>query len=280
MDCANGAAYALGPRIFRELGAEVLPFAVEPDGLNINEECGSTCPQHMAAQVQASGADAGVAFDGDADRAMLADDRGEIVDGDRMMAIIARHLKAHGQLPGDVVVATIMSNIGLELALENVGVRLHRANVGDRYVAEAMETLGAAVGGEQSGHILLPNITPTGDGMVTALQVLSVMRATGRPLSELAGVVESFPQLLRNVRVKTKQGWREDTEIQAAIAQGQARLGRAEWLSVRPSGTEPLIRVMAQGTDRETVEAVVHAICAVVEQRLGATPAQGAAGEL
>src|SRR5579871_1220025 len=269
MDCANGAAYELAPEIFQDLGAEVSLLHTEPDGININVHCGSTKPQEMAAKVRELGAHAGLAFDGDADRVMLADEHGNIVDGDRMMAIIALHLKAEGQLPGDVVVATIMSNVGLEQALGAQGIRLHRTDVGDRYVAEGMDTLGAAVGGEQSGHILLPNITPTGDGLVTALQVLIVMHETGKSLSELAGVVQSCPQLLKNVRVRTRQGWRDDPDIQKAIADGRARLGSPDWLSVRPSGTEPLIRVMAQGTDQATVESVVHDICAVVEAKLG-----------
>lgn len=270
MDCAHGAAYEIGPEIFTRLGAEVSPLYNEPDGVNINVDCGSTHPKAMAAKVRETGADAGLAFDGDADRVMLADEKGKIVDGDRMMAIIGLHLKAEKALPGDVVVATIMSNVGLEIALESAGIRLHRTNVGDRYVAEAMDKLGAAVGGEQSGHILLPQVTPTGDGLVTALQVLSVMRETGKPLSELAGVVRSYPQLLKNVRVKSQLGWQENAEIQQAIAAGKERLGKEEWLSVRPSGTEPLIRVMAQGTDQEIVESVVHDICAIVEQKMGA----------
>ncbi len=271
MDCAEGAAYELGPQIFRALGADVQPLHVAPNGVNINAGCGSTRPQTMQAAVRARGGDGsvGLAFDGDADRVMLADENGEIVDGDRMMAIIALHLHAQGRLPGDVVVATIMSNVGLEQALGAHGVRLHRTDVGDRYVAEAMDALGAAVGGEQSGHILLPYLTPTGDGMVTALQVLAVMRETGKPLAELAIVMQSGPQLLQNVRVRTRQGWRDDVDIQRAITQGSERLGSAEWLSVRASGTEPLIRVMAQGTDRAVVEAVVQDICAVVTEKLG-----------
>jgi phosphoglucosamine mutase len=269
MDCANGAAYEIAPDLFRDMGAKVTVLFDAPDGVNINVKCGSTHPQAMAAKVRELGADAGLAFDGDADRVMLADENGSIVDGDRMMAIIGMHLQAQGKLPGNVVVATIMSNVGLEQALDAKGITLHRTDVGDRYVGEAMEALGAAIGGEQSGHILLPYLVPTGDGMVTALQVLSVMRESNRPLSELAGVVVSGPQLLKNVRVQSKVGWREDPEIQAAIHAGQERLGSAEWLSVRPSGTEPLIRVMAQGTDKETVEAVVHDICAVVERRMG-----------
>jgi phosphoglucosamine mutase len=269
MDCANGAAYELAPQIFRELGAELTLLHAEPDGININVQCGSTKPQEMAAKVREISAHAGLAFDGDADRVMLADERGEVVDGDRMMAIIGLHLHAQGKLTGETVVATIMSNVGLEQALSAQGIRLHRTDVGDRYVAEAMDRLDAAVGGEQSGHILLPHLTPTGDGLVTALQVLAVMHETDKPLSDLASVVQPGPQLLKNVRVGTKHGWQDDADIQQAIEAGRERLGSAEWLSVRASGTEPLIRVMAQGTDQTTVETVVQDICAVVERKLG-----------
>lgn len=269
MDCANGAAYEIAPQVFKQLGAEVTLMHADPDGVNINVKCGSTHPQDMAATVRASAAHAGLAFDGDADRVILADENGGLIDGDKMMAIIALSLHAHDALPGNVVVATIMSNVGLEQALSAKGIRLHRTDVGDRYVGEAMDSLGAAVGGEQSGHILLPCVTPTGDGIVTALQVLAVMRETGKSLAELASVVQIGPQLLRNVQVRTRQGWNEDPDIQAAIAAGRARLSNPDWLSVRPSGTEPLIRVMAQGTDVETVVAVVEEICSVVEKKLG-----------
>ncbi len=269
MDCANGAAHELAPQIFRDLGAHLTLLHAEPDGLNINVDCGSTHPQEMQTVVKATTAHAGLAFDGDADRVMLADENGDIVDGDRMMAILALHLSARGLLAGNVVVATIMSNVGLEQALEPHGIRLHRTDVGDRYVGEAMQQLHATLGGEQSGHILLPTMTPTGDGLVTALQVLAIMRQSGKPLSELAGVVQTCPQLLKNVRVGSKQGWREDPDIQQAIVNGRTRLGRPEWLSVRPSGTEPLLRVMAQGTDRAVVDAVVNDICAVVARKLG-----------
>ena len=200
---------------------------------------------------------------------LLADENGSIVDGDRMMAILAIYMHDRGELPGDVVVSTIMSNVGLEQALKSRQIKLHRTDVGDRYVAAAMEDLGAAIGGEQSGHILLPGLTPTGDGLVTAVHVLRIMRESGKPLSQLASIVESCPQLLKSVRVKSKHGWREDADIRTAISRGQERLGSSEWLSVRASGTEPLIRVMAQGTDRALVESVVHDICAVVKTKLG-----------
>ena len=205
---------------------------------------------------------------------MLADEHGEIVDGDRMMAIIAGYLHRNGRLPGDVVVATIMSNVGLEQALATHGVRLHRTDVGDRYVAEAMIELGASIGGEQSGHILLPHLTPTGDGIVTGLQVIRVMHETGAPLSELASVVSNCPQQLKSIHVSDRTGWRDDIEIQTAIATGVARLGNEKWLSVRPSGTESLIRVMAQGTDAHIVHAVVDEICSLVEAKYGVAAAE------
>ena len=271
MDCANGAAYQIAPQLFRDLGAELYLHARFAGWGQY--QCRMRLDQtgrHGGEGGREVGAQAGLAFDGDADRVMLADEHGNKVDGDRMMAILALDLQDKGRLPGDVVVATIMSNVGLEKALEAKNIRLHRTDVGDRYVGEAMDRLGAAVGGEQSGHILLPGFTPTGDGLVTALHVLRVMRETGKPLSELAGIVVSCPQLLKNVRVRSNQGWRDDPEIQQAIAAGQERLGSTEWLSVRASGTEPLIRVMAQGTDKELVESVVHDICAVVERKLGA----------
>lgn len=269
MDCANGAAHLLGPKIFTDAGAHLTVIHAEPNGVNINLECGSTRPGDLAAKVVEIGAQAGLAFDGDADRVILADENGSIVDGDRMMAIIAAHLKRRGELTGDTVVATIMSNVGLEQALAKQGIKLHRTDVGDRYVAEAMEHLGAALGGEQSGHILIPGLTPTGDGLITALQVLLVMQEQGLPLSQMASVVQSCPQLLKSIPVRTQIGWKEDPEIAAAIALGQKRLGSSEWLSVRPSGTELLIRVMAQGTDRDVVESVVQDICSIVQKNFG-----------
>ncbi len=269
MDCANGAATHIAPRIFSEVGAELTVIHADPDGVNINLECGSTKPADLAAKVLETGAQAGLAFDGDADRVILADEMGKIVDGDRMMAIIAAHLKQRGELTGDTVVATIMSNVGLEQALSAQGIKLHRTDVGDRFVAEAMESLGAALGGEQSGHILLPGLTPTGDGLITALQVLMVMKEQAVPLSQLAGVVKSCPQLLKSIPVRTQIGWRDDPEIKEAVRIGEKRLGSPEWLSVRPSGTELLIRVMAQGTDKEVVESVVQDISAVVQKNFG-----------
>lgn len=269
LDCANGATYALAPHIFSDLGAEVVVLNANPDGVNINWECGSTHPEPLAKATKQHKAHAGLAFDGDADRVIMADEQGGTVDGDRIMAILALQMAREERLPGRVVVATIMSNVGLEQALEREGIRLHRTDVGDRYVAEAMEALGAGIGGEQSGHILLPHLSPAGDGMITGLQVLSIMVQTGKPLSELAGVVQTCPQVLRNVRVQDRQAWRNDTVVQQAIERARERLGRAEWLSVRASGTEPLVRVMAQGTDAALVQSVVEEICALIETRCG-----------
>jgi len=268
LDCANGAAYHLAPQIFRELGAEITVLHDSPDGVNINVDCGSTHPKAMGAIVRELGADAGAAFDGDADRVMFADSRGEIVDGDRMMAILATHLKSQGKLDANTVVATIMSNIGLELALEASGIELLRTSVGDRYVAEGMEKTGAVVGGEQSGHVLLPHVTPTGDGIITALQVLNVMHLTGKSLEELARPVVAYPQKLINIEVASTSTWQTDADIQAAIAHAETLIERPIWLSVRASGTEPLIRVMAQGTKPEIVDAIIETIVPVVIHKL------------
>lgn len=269
LDCANGATYAIAPRLFSELGAEVIATHVEPDGVNINVDCGSTKPAAMCSLVRELGADAGLAFDGDGDRVMICDHRGELVDGDRMMAICAAGMKARGELPHNLVVATIMSNAGLEVALEKMGVRLIRSDVGDRYVAAEMARSGAGLGGEQSGHLLFPALSPTGDGMLTALRVLHEARQAGKPLSELARMVETCPQLLRNVKVRDRLGWQQVPEIQEAISSARASLTKPEWLSVRASGTEPLVRVMAQDTDAGRVEKTVNDLCVLIEARFG-----------
>jgi phosphoglucosamine mutase len=267
LDCANGAAYEAAPAIFEQLGAEVALLHASPDGVNINVNCGSTHPESMAHAVKALNADAGLAFDGDADRVILSDENGDIVNGDRIIAIIARQLHHQGLLHGNVVVTTIMSNVGLEIALESDGIKLHRTAVGDRYVSAGMEELHASIGGEQSGHVLLPHLTPTGDGLVTGLQVLRVMRESGKKLSELASIVQDFPQRLDGVKVSDTVSWATDTELQDAIRQSEGELGKPEWLSVRASGTEPLIRVMAQGTDRAVVDSIVDRLTAIVKSK-------------
>lgn len=269
MDCANGAAHVIAPALFTELGAEVDLLHASPNGININLRCGSTHPQEMAACTAAVGANAGLAFDGDADRVILSDENGNIVDGDRIMYILATSMAQESQLNNNVVIATIMSNAGLEEALAVHGIHLHRTDVGDRYVAEAMDTMDASIGGEQSGHILLPHLTPTGDGLLTAVHLLSFMNRTGITLSELASPVHSYPQILKNIRVKNREGWNEDPDIMKVISEIRASFKNPQWLSVRPSGTEPLLRVMAQGEDQNQVDNAVHLISEIIQQKLG-----------
>lgn len=257
VDCANGAASYLAPRILSELGAEVITLSAHPDGVNINENCGSLHPEAMAARVGAEGADAGLAFDGDADRVILADEKGRIVDGDRVLCLAGIHLAASGRLPGRVVVGTVMSNLGLEQALEKHDIRLVRAAVGDRYVAEEMARAGAVLGGEKSGHLLFARHTTTGDGILTALQVLQICRESGRSLAAWADEMQELPQVLRSVRVARRDGWREIPAVTDAIARAEATLAGRGRIFVRPSGTEKVIRIMAEGPDQTEIEHLV-----------------------
>jgi phosphoglucosamine mutase len=266
LDCANGATSGIAPGLFADLGAEVIAMCAEPDGVNINVDCGSTAPGRMCARVVETGADAGLAFDGDGDRVMMCDEKGSIVDGDHMMALCALGMKRRGELEGDLVVATIMSNAGLDAVLEQHGIRLIRTDVGDRYVAEEMLRIGASIGGEQSGHLLFSRLTRTGDGMLSGLQVLKEMRASGQPLSALASVMPTYPQILRSVRVADRNAWRTDPDIHRAMDEARRALGRPEWLSVRPSGTEPVVRVMAQGPDGDVVRETVDRLCALISR--------------
>lgn len=269
LDCANGATSAYAPALFADLGAEVHVLHASPDGLNINRNCGSTSPKDMRRAVAALGADAGLAFDGDGDRVLLCDETGSMVDGDQMLAICALGMRNRGELTGDTVIGTVMSNAGLESFLQDHGMSLVRTDVGDRYVAEAMAETGAALGGEQSGHVIFANLTRTGDGMVTGLQVLREMRSSGRKLSELKAAMPLFPQKLRSVRLVDRLGWMTNSEIQHAIAEARAALERPEWLSVRASGTEPVVRVMAQGRDAARVDAIVAQLCTLIEAHGG-----------
>jgi phosphoglucosamine mutase len=269
LDGANGAAYQIAPRVVRDLGAEVVPMHCAPDGVNINEGCGSLHPQEMMARVTAEGADVGLAFDGDADRVMLSDEQGRLVDGDRVMLLVGRHLASQGKLAGSTVVGTIMSNMGLEVALREAGLSLLRANVGDRYVSEAMRQGGYVLGGEKSGHLIFGHLTTTGDGLLTALQVLKVMRETGKPLSVLADQMTEYPQVLLGVRVRDRQAWQQDADISRAIAQGEAVLAGRGRLNVRASGTEKLVRVMAEGPDAQEIETLASGIAALVQRKLG-----------
>ncbi|MCE5199847.1 MAG: phosphoglucosamine mutase [Armatimonadota bacterium] len=269
IDGANGAASELAPAIFHELGAKTMCLNCTPNGTNINDGNGSQHPQQMSVLVKQVGADVGMSFDGDADRVILSDENGNIVDGDRVMAIYALHCARNGGLPINTVVGTVMSNIGLEIALKKEKLKLVRTAVGDRYVSDEMRRSGAIVGGEKSGHIILSRHTTTGDGMITALQILTIMIQTGKRLSELAGEMTDFPQLLVNVKVAERDGWDEKPEIMAAIADAEQKLGDRGRVVVRPSGTEKLIRVMAEGQDQSEVECLVHGICDVVKKVMG-----------
>jgi phosphoglucosamine mutase len=264
IDCANGAAYHVAPEALWELGAEVIPIGVTPNGLNINLECGSTHPALLQETVVASGADIGIALDGDADRLIVVDEKGQIVDGDQLMALIALGLKARGELKGDGVVATVMSNLGLERKLGDAGLKLLRTKVGDRYVLEEMRKSGCNVGGEQSGHIILADHTTTGDGLVAGLQVLAALVEAQAPASELLRQFEPLPQLLKNVRFNAGAPLESDS-VRKRIAAAEAELEGRGRLVIRKSGTEPLIRVMAEGDDPALVERVVNDICEAVQ---------------
>jgi phosphoglucosamine mutase len=266
IDCANGAAYKVAPTALYELGAEVKEVGVSPNGLNINEECGSTSPQAMSKAVREYRADIGIALDGDADRLVICDEKGLIVDGDQIMAIIAGAWASSDILKGGGVVATVMSNLGLERFLAARGLSLERTAVGDRYVSARMREGGFNLGGEQSGHVILSDFSTTGDGLIAALQVLAVMVKTGKPMSDLARQFDPVPQTLENVRFASGARPLDNAQVKAAIAEGQARLNSAGRLVVRVSGTEPLIRVMAEGDDPKLVAQVVKEIASAVKQ--------------
>ena len=263
LDCANGAAYQVAPDALWELGAEVVTIGVSPNGLNINDGCGSTHPQAIRERVIAEGADIGLALDGDADRIVIVDEKGEPVDGDQMMALIALDRRNREQLKGDVV-ATVMSNLGLERRLEEAGIALVRTQVGDRYVLEEMRARGCNVGGEQSGHIILSDYSTTGDGLVAALQVLAALVASGKPASQVLRQFEPLPQLLKNVCFNGGKPL-ENAKVKRSIAAAERELEGKGRLLIRKSGTEPLIRVMAEGDDPALVQKVVDDICEAVQ---------------
>lgn len=263
IDCAHGAAYKVAPAALWELGAEVIAIGVAPDGFNVNDKVGSTHPKALQLKVLESGADIGIALDGDADRLIVVDERGQVVDGDQLMALIASRAAEAGTLKGGALVATVMSNLGLERFLESKGIALHRANVGDRHVLELMRDRGCNVGGEQSGHIILSDHATTGDGLVAALQVLAALVGSGKPASELLHLFDPLPQMLKNVRFKGGAPL-EAQSVKDAIAAGEAKLAGQGRLLIRKSGTEPLIRVMAEGEDKALVGRVVDDICAAV----------------
>lgn len=275
MDCGNGAASEPGPRVARALGADVIPLSSTPDGTNINAGCGALHPETAQAAVREHGAHIGVSFDGDADRAIFTDERGELVDGDRVMAMCAIAWKGTDRLPGDQVVGTVMSNVGLERGLAEHGIRLLRAPVGDRHVAEKMQATGAALGGEKSGHVIFARLATTGDGILTFLQVAGLMKQTGKALSELAAQIREYPQLLVNVPVWRRRGWRDQPELWEEVRAVERQLGERGRVLVRASGTERIIRVMAEGPDEHEVEEVVGRIAAVVSRTMG-SPQPGA----
>ena len=263
VDCANGAAYKVAPAALWELGAEVVTINNEPNGTNINHECGSTHPEALMRKVHEVRADIGIALDGDADRVLMVNERGEVIDGDQIMALIAESWLESGRLRGGGVVATVMSNLGMERFLAGKGLDLHRTKVGDRYVVEHMRAHGFNVGGEQSGHVVLSDFTTTGDGLVCALQVLACIKRSDKPASEVCSKFEPVPQVLKNVRYGGGKPL-EDSLVQKAIEAGRDKLGKSGRLVIRPSGTEPLIRVMAEGDDRALVETVVSDIVAAI----------------
>jgi phosphoglucosamine mutase len=271
LDCANGAAFELAPALFGRLGARVSAINHTPDGRNINLDCGSLNMDGLRRRVLEDGAQLGVAFDGDADRALFVDARGEVVDGDATLWVLAKHSAAQGRLEGDRVVATVMSNLGLELALRSLGVELLRTDVGDKYVLEELLRTGAEIGGEQSGHIIFPRVSLAGDGLVTALSLLRVMRETGLALHELAEGFTRYPQVLTNVRVREKLPFEEVEEIARCARETAEKLGERGRLLLRYSGTEPLARVMIEGQRQDEIEQLADGLATVIRRNLGAT---------
>ncbi len=268
VDCAHGASYKVAPEVLWELGAEVIKIGVDPNGRNINYKCGSTAPDALIDKVHEVRADIGIALDGDADRVVIVDEKGHIVDGDQLMAVIAESWYRRGRLAAGGIVATVMSNLGLERHLQDLGLSMARTPVGDRYVVEHMRKHGYNVGGEQSGHIVLSDFTTTGDGLVSALQVLAVAVASERPISEVCSCFEPLPQLLQNVRYNNGRPL-DDSGVKKAIDSAKKSLGNSGRLVIRPSGTEPVIRVMAEGDDRGLIEVVVGDICEAVRAAAG-----------
>ena len=265
IDCAHGAGYIVAPKVLWELGAEVIELGTAPNGFNINDRCGSTHPEGLCAAVKEHGADLGIALDGDADRLVLADEHGQLIDGDQMLGLVASHWKRRDRLGSATVVATIMSNLGLERFLDGEGLCLHRTKVGDRYVVEHMRASGHTLGGEQSGHIVMTDFATTGDGLLAGLQILAAMRERDQPLSVLGRVFEPLPQRLRNCRLNGGKPL-DDGEVQRCIKAANDRLKGHGRLLVRPSGTEPLIRVMVEADDEALLTDVLDEVSGVIER--------------
>jgi phosphoglucosamine mutase len=270
VDCAHGAAYRVAPTVLEELGAEVIAIGVEPDGTNINRDCGATAPEAMCKAVLAEGAHLGLALDGDADRLIVADEKGRVLDGDQLMALVARSWANAGRLAGGAIVATVMSNLGLERFLGGLNLQLHRTPVGDRYVVERMRAGGFNVGGEQSGHIILADFVTTGDGLIAALQVLAVLVASARPASETGRVFDPLPQRLESLKVEATAKPLDAVGVKAAIRAAEAALGSAGRILVRKSGTEPVIRIMAEGEDEVVVGQAIDQVIRAIEAALAA----------
>jgi len=264
IDCANGAAYKVGPEVLWELGAEIVPICVDPDGVNINKGCGSTGTDGLQSMVSAHGADVGIALDGDADRVMITDEKGNLVDGDHMLGLIAGDWARNNRLSGGGVVSTVMSNLGLEMYLNGIGLELIRTQVGDRYVVEHMRQNGFNLGGEQSGHIVLSDFSTTGDGLIAALQVLAVIVGADKPASQVCRAFDPLPQVLKNVKLNGRP--LQNKAVKEAIIEGENRLGAGGRLLIRKSGTEAMVRVMAEGEDEALVTSVVSDIVAAIEQ--------------
>ncbi|MEQ8189478.1 MAG: phosphoglucosamine mutase [Candidatus Eremiobacterota bacterium] len=268
IDCANGASFVIAPAILKELGADVIEMNISPDGININDKCGSTCVESLSLRVVSEQADIGFAFDGDADRVISVDRRGHTVDGDKMMFIIASYLKDKGMLKNNLVVSTVMSNLGFELALKKKSIQMVRTNVGDRYVLEAMIKHGGILGGEQSGHIILLDYNNTGDGFITALMLLKIMLDTGKSLETLGSEVAKYPQILVNIPVLDKNSFGNDLYLRELIEKEEKNLSDRGRILVRPSGTEPLVRVMVEALDKKEMNDVAERISSEIRKRL------------
>lgn len=269
MDCANGASFEVAPKIFERLGAEVVAINNEPNGININDKCGSTHPESLQKKVVEIGADYGLAYDGDADRLIAVDEKGEIVDGDKIMLLVANHIKKDNNLKNNTLVVTVMSNLGLFAAAKKLGIDLEKTKVGDRYVLENMQQNGHIIGGEQSGHIILLDLATTGDGVLSSLMLSKVIKESGKKLSELATIMDIFPQVLLNVKVedKYKNTYMEIPEVKEVIEKVENILGDDGRILIRPSGTEPLIRVMLEGKNQDEIQKLAEEIVDIIEEK-------------
>ena len=276
LDCAHGAASGCSPQVFADAGAEVIVIGADPDGININDGYGSTHLGPLQAAVLEHGADLGIAHDGDADRCLAVDADGSIVDGDQIMAIMAVAMKASGELKDDALVATVMSNLGLKLALREAGISIRETGVGDRYVLEAMREGGYSLGGEQSGHVIFSKYATTGDGVLTGLQLAAQVAKTGRSLKQLASIMDKLPQVLINVKNVDKTAAATNEAVRQAVIDAQEKLGETGRVLLRPSGTEPLVRVMVEAADMETAQSVAARLAAVVEANLSLKASEGA----